>query len=32
MVEGENETRIHRFAQDLVELVKKRIGLPESRK
>lgn len=32
MVEGENETRIHRFAQDLIELVKKRIGLPESRK
>jgi phosphoglucosamine mutase len=26
MVEGENETRLHLFAQDLVELVKKRIG------
>jgi phosphoglucosamine mutase len=26
MVEGEDETQLHRFAQDLVELVKKRIG------
>ena len=26
MVEGEDETKLHRFAQDLVELVKKQIG------
>jgi phosphoglucosamine mutase len=26
MVEGEDETKLHRFAKDLVELVKKRIG------
>jgi phosphoglucosamine mutase len=26
MVEGEDEAELHRFAQDLVELVKKRIG------
>ena len=26
MVEGEDETKLHRFAQDLVELVEKRIG------
>jgi phosphoglucosamine mutase len=26
MVEGEDETKLHRFAQDLVELVKKHIG------
>lgn len=26
MVEGEDETELHRFAQDLVELVKKYIG------
>jgi phosphoglucosamine mutase len=26
MVEGEDETKLHRFAQDLVELVKKYIG------
>jgi len=26
MVEGENEPRLHQFAQDLVELVEKRIG------
>jgi len=26
MIEGEDETRLHRFAQDLVELVKKHIG------
>jgi phosphoglucosamine mutase len=26
MVEGENETELHRFAQDLVELVRKFIG------
>ena len=30
MVEGEDEAELHRFAQDLVELVKKRIGKPES--
>ena len=29
MVEGEDEAQLHRFAQDLVELVKKRIGKPE---
>jgi phosphoglucosamine mutase len=26
MIEGEDETRLHRFAQDLVELVRKHIG------
>jgi len=26
MIEGEDETKLHRFAQDLVELVKKHIG------
>ncbi len=26
MVEGEDEARLHRFAQDIVELVKKHIG------
>jgi hypothetical protein len=26
MIEGEDEKKIHRFAQDLVELVKKHIG------
>ena len=26
MVEGEDETKLHRLAQDLVELVKKHIG------
>jgi phosphoglucosamine mutase len=26
MVEGEDETKLHRYAQDLVELVKKYIG------
>jgi phosphoglucosamine mutase len=30
MVEGEDETNLRRFAQDLVELVNKRIGKPES--
>jgi phosphoglucosamine mutase len=30
MVEGENEAKLHRFAQHLVELVRKRIGKPES--
>jgi phosphoglucosamine mutase len=30
MVEGEDETELHRFAQDIVELVKKRIGKEES--
>ena len=29
MVEGEDEAQLHRFAQHLVELVKKRIGKPE---
>jgi phosphoglucosamine mutase len=28
MVEGEDETQLHRFAQDLIELVKIRIGKP----
>jgi len=26
MIEGEDEKKIHRFVQDLVELVKKHIG------
>jgi len=26
MVEGEEETKLHRFAQDLVELINKHIG------
>ena len=26
MLEGEEETRLHRFAKDLVELVKKHLG------
>jgi len=30
MIEGEDERKIHRFAQDLVELVKKHIGKTES--
>jgi phosphoglucosamine mutase len=30
MVEGEDETRLHRFAQDLVGLVKKHIGKEET--
>jgi phosphoglucosamine mutase len=30
MVEGEDEAQLHRFAQQLVELVKKRIGKPEN--
>ncbi len=30
MVEGEDEAELHRFAQHLVELVKKRIGKPEN--
>jgi phosphoglucosamine mutase len=30
MVEGEDEKKLHRFAQDLVELVNKRIGNKES--
>ncbi len=30
MIEGEDETKLHRFAQDLVELVKKHIGKTES--
>jgi phosphoglucosamine mutase len=30
MIEGEDETRLHRFAQDLMELVRKHIGKPES--
>ncbi len=30
MVEGEDETKLHRFAQDLVELVNKRIRKTES--
>jgi phosphoglucosamine mutase len=30
MVEGEDEAQLHRFAQHLVELVKKRIGKPEN--
>jgi phosphoglucosamine mutase len=29
MVEGEDEAQLHRFAQHVVELVKKRIGKPE---
>jgi phosphoglucosamine mutase len=30
MIEGEDETKLHRFAQDLVELVKKHLGKTES--
>jgi phosphoglucosamine mutase len=30
MVEGEDETKLHRFAKDLAESVKKHIGKPES--
>ena len=30
MVEGENETQLHQFAQDMVELVKKHLGKVES--
>jgi phosphoglucosamine mutase len=30
MIEGEDERKIHRFAQDLVELVKKHLGKTES--
>lgn len=30
MIEGEDETKIHRFAQELVELVKKHLGKTES--
>lgn len=30
MVEGEDETKLHRFAQDLVELMKKHMGKKES--
>jgi hypothetical protein len=30
MIEGEDETRLHRYARDLVELVKKHIGKSES--
>jgi phosphoglucosamine mutase len=30
MVEGENETQLHQFAQDLVALVKKYLGKPET--
>jgi hypothetical protein len=26
MVEGEDENQLHQFAQDLIELIKKRIG------
>jgi phosphoglucosamine mutase len=29
MVEGEDETKLHRFAQDLAELVKKCMGKRE---
>jgi phosphoglucosamine mutase len=32
MVEGENDERLHRYAQDLVELVRRRIGKDESGK
>jgi phosphoglucosamine mutase len=31
MVEGEDETKLHRFAQDLVEMVKKHIGKEANR-
>lgn len=30
MVEGENETRLHRYAQDVVEVVRRHIGKEES--
>jgi phosphoglucosamine mutase len=30
MIEGEDETKLHRFAQELVELVKKHLGKTES--
>jgi phosphoglucosamine mutase len=32
MIEGEDETKLHRYAQDLVDLVKKRFGKLESGK
>jgi hypothetical protein len=31
MIEGEDEKKIHRYAQDLVELVKKHLGKAETR-
>jgi hypothetical protein len=30
MVEGEDETKLHQFAQDLVKLVKKHLGKEKS--
>jgi hypothetical protein len=32
MVEGEDEKKLHEYAQELTELVKKHIGQPESGK